>query len=141
MHLHIKTWIAVAGALLSAAVCAQSTVVDVANEPAPTLRLLPPLAEPLSQGVVFIPYRLENLRIVPVGGASAKGISPRVGHLHLTLDDLPWQWADYGGSSTVILVGLPRGEHKLRVEVVNPEGQPYTSQTVSFVVPATPSSR
>jgi Family of unknown function (DUF6130) len=73
---------------------AQSTVVDVENEPAPSLTVQPPLPGPLAQGVVFIPYRLENLRIVPVGGAAARDISPRVGHLHITLDDLPWQWAD-----------------------------------------------
>jgi hypothetical protein len=141
MHPFIKSLIAVATALVAVTAGAQSTVVDVRNEPAPTLSVLPPLPEPLAQGVVFIPYRLENLRIVPVGGASAKSISPRVGHLHLTLDDLPWQWADYGGSSTVILVGLPRGEHKLRIEVVDPEGHPYTTKTVSFVVPAAPASR
>jgi hypothetical protein len=81
------------------------------------------------------------LRIVPVGGASAKDISPRVGHLHLTLDDLPWQWADYGGSSTVILVGLPRGEHKLRIEAVDPGGHPYVAKTVTFSVPGSVASR
>jgi hypothetical protein len=94
----------------------------------------------LAQGVVFIPYRLENLRIVPVGGASARDISPRVGHLHITLDDLPWQWADYGGSNTVILVGLPRGEHKVRIEAVDPEGRPFIERTVTFTVPGPASS-
>ena len=118
---------------------AQSTVVNVADEPAPSLTVLPPLPGPLAQGVVFIPYRLENLRIVPVGGAAARDISPRVGHLHITLDDLPWQWADYGGSNTVILVGLPRGEHKVRIEAVDPEGRPFTARTVTFTVPG-PSS-
>ncbi len=118
---------------------AQSTVVNVADEPAPSLTVLPPLPGPLAQGVVFIPYRLENLRIVPVGGAAARDISPRVGHLHITLDDLPWQWADDGGSNTVILVGLPRGEHKVRIEAVDPEGRPFTARTVTFTVPG-PSS-
>ena len=114
---------------------AQSSVVNVENEPAPSLTVQPPLPGPLAQGVVFIPYRLENLRIVPVGGAAARDISPRVGHLHITLDDLPWQWADYGGSNTVILVGLPRGEHKVRIEAVDPEGRPFTARTVTFTVP------
>ena len=115
---------------------AQSTVVKVENEPAPSLTVQPPLPGPLAQGVVFIPYRLENLRIVPVGGAAARDISPRVGHLHITLDDLPWQWADYGGSSTVILVGLPRGEHKLRIEAVDAEGRPFIARTVTLPCPA-----
>ena len=135
----IKTLFAVvASGLLAAGAFAQSTVVDVDNEPAPSLTVLPPLPGPLAQGVVFIPYRLENLRIVPVGGAAAGRISPRVGHLHIQLDDLPWQWADYGGSNTIILVGLPRGEHKVRIEAVNPEGKPFVARTVTFTVPGNP---
>jgi len=124
-----------ASALLVGGAFAQSTVVDVQNEPAVSLTVLPPLPGPLAQGVVFIPYRLENLRIVPVGGAAARGISPRVGHLHIQLDDLPWQWADYGASSTIILVGLPRGEHKVRIEAVDPEGKPFVARTITFTVP------
>ena len=132
----IKALAAVAAStLLVAGAFAQSTVVDVENEPAPSLTVLSPLPGPLAKGVVFIPYRLENLRIVPVGGASARNISPRVGHLHITLDDLPWQWADYGNGNTVILVGLPRGQHKLRIEAVDPEGKPYTAGTITFTVP------
>ena len=127
------------GAAFATGAFAQSTVVNVENEPAPSLTVLPPLPGPLAQGVVFIPYRLENLRIVPVGGAAARDISPRVGHLHITLDDLPWQWADYGGSNTIILVGLPRGEHKVRIEAVDPEGKPFTARTVTFTVPGNPS--
>jgi len=136
MTLLTETLTAIAAtALLVASAFAQSTVVNVENEPAPTLMVQPPLAGPLAQGVVFIPYRLENLRIVPIGGAAARDISPRVGHLHITLDDLPWQWADYGESNTVILVGLPPGEHKIRIEAVDPEGRPFTAQSVTFTVP------
>jgi hypothetical protein len=141
MQLLMKSLAAVASALLVAGAQAQSTVVDVDNEPPPSLTVLPPLPGPLAQGVVFIPYKLENLRIVAVGGASARSISPRVGHLHMTLDDLPWQWADYGNSNTVIFVGLPHGVHKLRIEVEDPEGHPYTSKTVTFLVPSTSTSR
>src|SRR4030095_12895868 len=97
----IKTLVTVAASTaLIAGAFAQSTVANVENEPAPGLTVLPPLPGPLARGVVYIPYRLENLRIVPVGGAAARDISPRVGHLHITLDDLPWQWADYRGSHT-----------------------------------------
>jgi uncharacterized protein DUF6130 len=44
--------------LLEAGAPAQSTVVDVENEPAPSLTVLPPLPGPLARGVVYIPYRL-----------------------------------------------------------------------------------
>jgi uncharacterized protein DUF6130 len=139
----IKTLVAAAAiALLTAGAFAQSTVVDVENEPPAKLTVLPPLPGPLAQNVVFIPYRLENLRILPIGGAAARNISPRAGHLHVSLNDLPWQWADYGASSTIILVGLPRGQHKVRVEAVDPEGRHITEQTVTFTVPGPkPASR
>ena len=114
---------------------AQSTVVPIDGEPAPRLTVEQPLPGPLAQGVVFIPYRVENLRILPVGGAAARDESPRVGHLHITVDDLPWLWADYGQSNTVILAGMPRGEHKLLIELVDPEGNVFTGQTVTFNSP------
>src|SRR5262245_27459120 len=139
----IKILVAVAAfTLLTAGAFAQSTVVDVKNEPPTKLSVLPPLPGPLAENVVFIPYRLENLRILPIGGAAARSISPRVGHLHVSLNDLPWQWADYGGSNTIVLVGLPRGQHKVRVEAVDPEGRHVTEQTVTFTVPGPkPASR
>ena len=62
-------------------------------------------------------------------------MSPRVGHLHITVDDLPWQWADYGQSNTIILVGMPRGEHKVLIEAVDAEGNVLTGQTVTFHAP------
>jgi hypothetical protein len=67
---------------------ARSTVVPIDNEPPPRLIVELPLPGPLAQGVVFIPYRVENLRILPVAGPAARNVSPRVGHLHITVDDL-----------------------------------------------------
>ena len=60
------------------------------------------------------------------------------GTLHITVDDLPWSWADYGQSNTIILVGLPRGRHKVLIEVVDPEGNVFTKQTVTFRTPGKP---
>ena len=135
----IKTFAVVAtGALLATSAFAQSAaslVVPIENEPAPKLFVEPPLPGPLASGVAFIPYRVENLRILPVGGPAATKVSPRVGHLHITVDDLPWAWADYGQSDTIILVNMPRGEHKVLIEVVDPEGGVLTAQTVTFKSP------
>jgi hypothetical protein len=114
---------------------AASLVVPVENEPAPKLIVEQPLPGPLAKGVAFIPYRVENLRILPVGGPAARDVSPRVGHLHITLDDLPWQWADYGQSNTIILVNLPRGEHKVLIQAVDPVGAVLTQQSVTFKSP------
>jgi Family of unknown function (DUF6130) len=136
MNLLNKTLAAdAAGTALATDAPLQSTVVPIDNEPAPRLIVEPPLPGPLAQGVVYIPYRVENLRILPVGGAAARDVSPRVGHLHITVDDLPWQWADYGQSNTIILVGMPRGQHKVLIEVVDPEGKVFTGETVTFNSP------
>jgi hypothetical protein len=112
-----------------------SLVVVVQDEPAPKLTIAQPLAGPLASGVAFIPYRVENLRILPIGGPAATKVSPRAGHLHITVDDSPWSWADYGQSNTIILINLPKGEHKVLVEVVDPEGRVLASQTLKFAMP------
>ena len=114
---------------------AQSTVVPIDNEPPPRLFVEPPLPGPLAQGVVFIPYRVENLHILPLAGPVARSLSPRVGHLHITVDDLPWLWADFGQSNTIVLAGMPRGQHKVLIELVDAEGNVFTAQTVTFHSP------
>jgi Family of unknown function (DUF6130) len=136
MNRLIKTLAAVAACTVFAiGAFAQSAVVPIDNEPAARLIVEPPLPGPLARGVVFIPYRVENFRILPVGGPAARNVSPRVGHLHITVDDLPWQWADYGQSNTIILVGMPRGEHKVLIELVDAEGAVLTGQTLTFYSP------
>jgi hypothetical protein len=132
----IKTLAAIAACTMFATgAFGHSTVVPIDNEPAPRLIVQAPLPGPLARGVVYIPYQVENLRILPIGGAAATTVSPRAGHLHITVDDLPWQWADFGQSNTIILVGMPRGQHKVLIEVVDPEGKVFTAQTVTFYSP------
>ncbi|HET9415713.1 MAG TPA: DUF6130 family protein [Pseudolabrys sp.] len=136
MKVLIRTLAAVAAcSAVATGAFAQSAVVPIDDEPAPTLIVEQPLPGPLAKGVVFIPYQVENLRILPVGGPEARNVSPRVGHLHITVDDLPWQWADYGQSNTIILVGMPRGQHKVRIDVVDAEGNVFTGQTMTFHSP------
>jgi hypothetical protein len=80
---------------------------------------------------------VENLRIVPVFGAGAVDVSPRIGHLHVTVDDLPWWWADAGDNNTVDIAGLPPGEHKVKIELVDPDHNVFSGQvvTLNFTVP------
>ena len=111
-----------------------SPLVAIEDEPAPQLIVDPPLEAPLAAGKVFIQYRAENLRIVPVFGQGALDVSPRIGHVHITVDDAPWHFVDASGE-TVILVGLPPGQHRVLFELANPTHQVITSQTVEFTVP------
>jgi hypothetical protein len=112
-----------------------SPLVALENEPPPRLIVDPPLAEPLAAGRVFIQYRTENLRVVPVFGKGALTVSPRIGHIHITVDDAPWHFVDASGE-TIILVGLPPGPHKVLVELADPTHKVITSETVKFTVPA-----
>ena len=109
----------------------------IENEPSPRLIVDPPLAEPLAQGRVFIQYRTENLRIVPVFGKGALDVSPRIGHIHVTVDEAPWHFVDASGE-TLILVGLAPGPHKVLIELADPTHRVITSETVKFTVPVTP---
>jgi hypothetical protein len=111
-----------------------SPLVAIENEPPPKLIVDPPLAEQLAQGLVFIQYRTENLRVVPVFGKGALDVSPRIGHLHITVDDAPWHFVDASGE-TVIVVGLKPGPHKVLFELADPTHRVITSETVSFMLP------
>jgi hypothetical protein len=115
--------------------------IAIRDEAAPRLIVDPPIPEALAHGVVQIQYHAENVHIVPVFGAGALGASPRIGHLHVTVDDLPWHWADASDSNTVDLVGLPPGEHKVLIELVDAAHHPFPGQaaTVSFTIPETKS--
>ena len=107
------------------------------SEPAPKLVIDSPLAEPLaSRGVVVIPYCAENMRIAPMFGAGALTLSPRVGHIHVTVDNTPWHWADASGTP-LILRGLPPGRHTVLIELVDANHKTVDKGSVTFVVPAT----
>jgi len=128
MGMLIKTLAAVAaGTVLAASALAQSAreirgpspYVAIENEPAPKLIVDPPIPDQLARGIVQIQYRVENVHIVPVFGAGALNVSPRVGHLHITVDDLPWHWADTSDNNTIDIVGLPPGQDKVLIELLN----------------------
>ena len=113
---------------------------EVANEPAPKLIVDPPLPEPLAYtpSVVWIQWRAENVHIVPVFGKAALNVSPRVGHLHIQVDDVPWLWADASNINTIDVAGLPPGPHKIRIDLVNANHEvfPGQSKTVTFTIPS-----
>jgi hypothetical protein len=106
----------------------------IENESPPRLIVDPPLPEPLARGSVFIQYRMENLRVMPVFGQGALGVSPRIGHVHITVDDAPWHFVDASGE-TMIVVGLKPRPHQVLFELADPTHRIITRETVKFVVP------
>jgi len=111
-----------------------SPLVSIDNEAPPKLIVDPPLADQLARGAVFIQYRTENLRIVPVFGRGALSVSPRVGHIHITVDDALWHFIDASGE-TVVVVGLPPGPHVVLIQLADPTHRVIASQTVHFTIP------
>jgi len=120
----------------AAASMSPSSLLAIENEPAPILIVDAPLPGPLSQGKVFIQYRTENLRILPVFGKGAMEVSPRLGHVHITVDDAPWHFIDSSGE-TVVVVGLPPGSHSIKFDLANPLHMVIATHTVRFIVPDT----
>jgi hypothetical protein len=115
--------------------CRPASVIPLASEPPAKIVIDPPLAEPLaSRGVAIIQYCAENLHLVPVFGANALAVSPRVGHIHVRVDDAPWVWADASGNP-IILMGLRPGPHKVLIELEDANHRALDQGIVTFVIP------
>jgi hypothetical protein len=71
---------------------------------------------------------------VQVFGPAALAVSPRIGHIHVTVDDAPWRWAD-ASDEPLIINGLPVGPHKVLIELVNANHQTLDQGIVNFVIP------
>jgi len=109
-------------------------VVPIGAEPPAKLIIDPPLADSLAHGRLVIQYRAENVRIEQVFGPAALAVSPRVGHIHVTVDDEPWHWLDASGEPLTI-TGLTAGPHKVLIELVNAAHQTLDYGVVNFVIP------
>jgi pimeloyl-ACP methyl ester carboxylesterase len=109
-------------------------VLPLASQPPARLIVDSPLPAPLEHGYVVIRYRAENLRILPVYGPGALAVMPRLGHLHITVDDGPWHWLDASGEPLSIN-GLTPGPHKVLFELEDPTHKLVDSATVHFEIP------
>jgi hypothetical protein len=97
-----------------------------------SIRLSP---NPRAHGRVVIQYRTENLHILPVFGPAALAVSPRIGHIHVTVDDATWHWAEASGNP-VSINGLAPGRHRILIQLVNANHQPIDQGTVQFTMHA-----
>lgn len=109
------------------------------QEPA-RLTVAPPRPEVLARGLVVIQYRAENLRIVPVFGSAALEVKPRIGHIHVTMDDAGRQWAGASGEQ-LIIQGLELGKHSVRIDLADPTHRVIDSQTVRLKIPPRAAAR
>jgi hypothetical protein len=112
----------------------QAPIQPLADEPPAKLIVDPPLPDALKIGRVVIQYYAQNVHIRPVYGEVALAVSPRLGHIHVFLDDATWRWLDASGEPLTIN-GLSPGPHKVRILLVNANHQPLDEGTVEFTVP------
>ena len=111
-----------------------SPLLAIENEPPAKLIVDPPLPGPLALGKVFIQYRTENMRVVPVFGKGGLEVSPRIGHIHVTVDESGWHFIDASGE-TVVVVGLKPGPHRVLIELADPTHRVIASETIQFSLP------
>jgi len=109
-------------------------VLPLVSEPPARIIVDPPVPEALARGLVVIQYRTENLRIVPIFGPGALDVSPRIGHIHVTVDDAPWHWADASGEP-LIIQNLVAGPHKVLIELADPTHKIIDHGAVTFTIP------
>jgi hypothetical protein len=108
---------------------------EVGAEVAARLLVSPPLAGPLSRGLAIVAFRTENLKIVPIYGEAALQVTPRIGHLHVTVDDGPWHWL-HASVEPIVIQGLPVGPHRILLELADANHKILDAQTVSFEIRA-----
>jgi hypothetical protein len=116
--------------------CGLTPVIPLTGiEPPAKIVIYPPLPGPLaSRGVAIIQYCTQNLHLVPVFGENALAASPRVGHIHVRVDDATWVWADASGNP-IILMGLLPGTHKVQIDLEDANHHALDHGMVTFVVP------
>lgn len=108
---------------------------DPQGEAAPARLLVDaPVAAFLSRGVLVLPFRTENVKVAPVYGDAAQGMTPRPGHLHVTVDRAAWHWVHASGDPLVIQ-GLPKGPHQVTLDLADANHRTLQSVDVSFTVP------
>ena len=138
-------WFAVSVVSVVVALCALSAsaqsakdvkgptaLVAIQNEAPAKLIVDPPIPLALAHGSALIQYRAENVRISPVFGPAPLNVFPRVGHLLINVDDLPWHWADASNTGTIDIKDLSPGQHKVTIDLVDANRQLFPGQSITM---------
>ena len=79
------------------------------------------------------------MRILPVFGAGALQVLPRIGHIDISLDNTPWHFVDASGE-TIIVLGLTPGPHKMLIELADPTHMVLDCEVVACAISETASA-
>jgi hypothetical protein len=104
----------------------------------PKLILPPARADFLKDGVVYIPFRVENMTILPVyteiHGEGIAKVQPQIGHLHVMVDDNGWAWV-HASADPIYFSPLAPGSHTVKVELSDTSHRIIETQTIKLMIP------
>jgi len=106
----------------------------ISAEPAAALLVEAPLAAPLARGLVVVPFHTSHLKVVPVYGAAALAVVPRIGHLHVSVDHSSWHWL-HSSDEPIVIQGLSHGTHQLTLELVDANHHQLAVRELDFTIP------
>ena len=91
------------------------------------------LAGPLTKGLVVIAFSTENIELVAKYGEAAQAITPRIGHLHISVDDAAWHWV-HSNNEPVVVQGLATGSHRITLELMDANHGLIETKTIAFEI-------
>jgi hypothetical protein len=107
-------------------------------EATPKLTLLPLRADVLKDGYVYLPFKVENMTILPlyteIHGADATKLRPKIGHLHVMVDHNGWNWI-HALTDPIYFGPLSKGNHEVSIELVDAAHTVIEVQTVKIAIP------
>ncbi|MGE0971331.1 DUF6130 family protein [Klebsiella sp. WOUb02] len=111
---------------------------QMANEAKPKLTLFEPEKDVLKDGYVFLPFQVDNMKILPlyteIHGKEATTLRPMIGHLHVMVDGNGWNWI-HAITDPIYFGPLKHGEHQVKIELVDAAHSVIEVQTIKVVVP------
>jgi len=103
------------------------------DEPKPRIIVMDPTPGSLAKQGAVVAFRVENITMSPIFGREALEARPRLGHLHVTVDDLAWHWV-HTTDEAIQIRGFAPGKHKLLLELADPTHRVIDAQAVEFTV-------
>jgi hypothetical protein len=107
-------------------------------EATPKLTLLPLRVDVLKDGFVYLPFKVENMTILPlyteIQGADTTKLRPKIGHLHVMVDNSGWSWI-HALTDAIYFGPLSKGSHTVSIELVDAAHSVIEVQSIKVVVP------
>jgi hypothetical protein len=116
---------------------AQDYAAKMNAQPPAHLMVEAALPGPLAMGLAIIPFSAENIKIAAKYGEAALAVTPRIGHLHISVDDASWHWV-HSNDEPVVIQGLATGSHRILLELRDANHGPIEAKAITFDIQGPP---